>query len=159
MNYRRFAMTALLTTALAGCATAPAPQSLADVLAHNPSLSTLSGLVAKAGLTAALKASGPLTVFAPTNEAFQAVPAKTLEDLAKHPDQLKAVLAFHVLPTRILSADVRPGKVKSLQGSELALAKAGEFVTVEEAVVLQPDGAASNGVVHTVDRVLMPPKR
>ena len=97
-------------------------------------------------------------MFAPTNEAFKAVPAKTMDEL-KNPARLKEVLNYHVLPARLTAAQVKPGNVKTAQGGNLALAKAGDFVTVEEAMVQTADIAAVNGVVHTVDRVLLPPAR
>lgn len=145
---------------LAACATtAPAPVSVADTIARDPQLSTLNGLVHKAGLADQLKAAGPYTVFAPTNDAFAAVPAKTLADLGNNPAQLKEVLSYHVLPAKLMAADVKTSNAKTAQGANLALSKAGEFVTVEDAMVQTPDIVATNGVVHTVDRVLMPPRR
>lgn len=149
----------LLTLTLAGCATKPTPVSVADTIAANPELSTLNSLVVKAGLTDMLKGTGPYTVFAPTNEAFKAVPAKTLDDLAKDPAKLKAVLAYHVVPAKVLAADVKNGKAKSANGADLNLAVAGTFVTVEEGMVQTADITATNGVVHTLDRVLIPPTR
>lgn len=143
---------------LAACATtAPAPVSVADTISRNPQLSTLDGLVHKAGLSAMLKDAGPYTVFAPTNDAFKAVSAKTMDELARDPAKLKNLLSYHVLPVKVVAADVKPGNAKTAQGANLALAKAGEFVTVEDAMVQTPDILATNGVVHTVDRVLMPP--
>ena len=106
-----------------------------------------------------LRTGGPYTLFAPTNEAFQAVPAKTMAELAADPARLKAVLSYHVLPMRVAQADVKPGNVKSAEGANLALSRAGDFVTVEDAMVQTADIAASNGVIHTVDRVLIPPVR
>jgi uncharacterized surface protein with fasciclin (FAS1) repeats len=158
---RRILMAIPVAALLAACASQPQtpPVSVADTIARDPQLSTLSGLVQKAGPSETLKAAGPYTVFAPTNEAFQAVPAKTLDDLGRDPAQLKAVLSYHVLPAKVTSAEVRNGNAKTAQGGNVALAKAGEFVTVEDAMVQTADIAASNGVVHKVDRVLMPPKR
>ena len=146
---------------LAACASQPgsSPASVADTIAHDPQLSTLNGLVKQAGLVDTLKAAGPYTVFAPTNDAFKAVPAKTLEDLGKDPARLKAVLTFHVVPAKVTAAEVKPGNVKSAQGANLAMARAGQFVTVEDAMVEKADIMATNGVVHKVDRVLMPPLR
>jgi uncharacterized surface protein with fasciclin (FAS1) repeats len=72
---------------------------------------------------------------------------------------LRLVLTYHVLPAKVLAAEVHAGNAKTVNGATLALAKAGTFVTAEEALVQTPDQIASNGVVHTVDRVLMPPKR
>lgn len=159
MTTRRTLIAAGLALAITGCATTPAPVSVADTIATNPSLSTLNGLVAKAGLTDMLKGAGPYTVFAPTNDAFKAVPAKTLDDLGRNPEQLKAVLAYHVVPARVMSADVKNGKARSANGADLNLSRAGTFVTVEEGMVETADISATNGVVHTLDRVLMPPKR
>lgn len=149
--------TAVTAAVVAGCATGPRPVSVADTLATQARLSTLSSLVAKAGLTDTLKAGGPFTVFAPTNEAFAKVPAKTLETLASDPAQLKAVLGYHVLPVKVMAADVKNGNSKTLNGANVALSRAGNFVTVEEALVMTPDILATNGVVHVVDSVLLPP--
>jgi uncharacterized surface protein with fasciclin (FAS1) repeats len=140
-----------------GCASMSAPVSVADTIAKTPSLSTLNSLIATAGLTDALKGTGPFTVFAPSNDAFKAVPAKTLEDLGNHPDKLKDVLAYHVVAAKAMAADVKNAKVKSLNGADLELSKAGDFVTVESAAVTTADIVASNGVIHIVDTVLMPP--
>jgi uncharacterized surface protein with fasciclin (FAS1) repeats len=146
---------------LAACASQPvqAPVSVADTIARDPQLSTLSSLVARAGLSDALKAAGPYTVFAPTDAAFKAVPAKTMNELAANPARLKEVLNYHVLPARVTAAEIRTGSAKTAQGGNVALGRAGTFVTVEDAMMEQADIAASNGVVHKVDRLLMPPRR
>jgi len=144
---------------MTGCASVPAPVSVTETIAKTPSLSTLSGLIASAGLADTLNGAGPFTVFAPSNEAFKAVPAKTLEDLSKHPEKLKDVLTYHVVAGKSVAADIKNSKVKSLQGSELELSKAGEFVTVESAAVTTADIAATNGVVHIIDTVLIPPAK
>jgi len=146
---------------LAGCASQPpaGPKSVAETIAQDPQLSTLNGLVQQAGLVDTLKAAGPYTLFAPTNEAFKAVPAKTLDELGRDPALLKNVLSFHVLPAKLTAAEVKPGNVKTAQGANIALARAGDFLTVEDAMVQKADITASNGVIHKVDRVLMPPRR
>ena len=144
---------------MTGCASVPAPVSVTETIAKTPSLSTLSGLIASAGLADTLNGAGPFTVFAPSNEAFKAVPAKTMEDLGKHPEKLKDVLTYHVVAVKSVAADIKNSKVKSLQGSELELSKAGEFVTVESAAVTTADIAATNGVVHIIDTVLIPPAK
>lgn len=148
-----------MASLLSACATTPAPAPLADTLARDPQLSTFNRLAAQAGLAEELRAAGPVTVFAPSDDAFKAVPAKTMEALAADPAQLKAVLAYHVVDGRLASADVKPGTAKTRQGATVALAKAGSFVTVDDAVVQQPDIVATNGVAHVIDRVLMPPKK
>lgn len=156
----RFALILSAAALAAGCATtASGPVSVADTLARDPQLSTLNGLVQKAGLSDMLKSGGPYTVFAPTNEAFKAVPAKTMDELAANPARLKDVLSYHVLPAKVTAREVKPGAIKTAQGANVALARAGDFVTVEDAMVQSPDLLATNGVVHTVDRVLMPPVR
>lgn len=164
MNKRLALSTWVLISSLAllgGCAsTPPAPVSIADTIARTPELSTLNNLVTDAGLADVLRGPGPFTVFAPTNEAFETVPAKTMSELAGNKDLLKSVLSFHVMPGSLAAAAFTNTKVKSVQGAELNLARAGgDFVTVEEAVVVKADIAASNGTIHQVDRVLMPPKR
>ncbi|MCF8205256.1 MAG: fasciclin domain-containing protein [Methylotenera sp.] len=157
---RRSSLMALAAAALlAACATTPAPAPLTDTLARDPQLSTFNRLVAQAGLADELRTAGPLTVFAPSDEAFKAVPAKTMEALAADPAQLKAVLSYHIIDGRVTAADVKPGTAKTRQGASLALAKAGSFVTVDDAVVQQADVTATNGVAHVIDRVLTPPKK
>jgi uncharacterized surface protein with fasciclin (FAS1) repeats len=159
MLNRRFLVLAAAVAALAGCATSSTPVSVADTIAAQPQLSTLNGLVAKAGLNDTLKSSGPYTVFAPTNAAFAKVPAKTMDELAKDPAKLKAVLTYHLISGKIMAADVKNGDSKTVNGANVALSKAGEFVTVEEALVQTADISATNGVVHVVDAVLIPPAR
>jgi uncharacterized surface protein with fasciclin (FAS1) repeats len=145
--------------ALTACASVPQPVSVTDTIARTPELSTLSRLIAEAGLADTLRGAGPYTVFAPSNDAFKALPADALVKLAADKEALRGVLTFHVLPAKVLAAEVTTSSAKSVNGATLALSKAGTFVTVEEALVQSPDIIASNGVVHTVDRVLLPPKR
>lgn len=159
MLNRRVLSVALIAVAVTGCASVPAPVSVADTLTQNPSLSTLSGLMTQAGLSATLQGAGPFTVFAPSNEAFKSVPAKIMDDLAKHPDNLKNVLAFHITPARLTAADVTNSAAITLNGQNVALSKAGDFVTIEEAMVQTPDIQASNGVIHIIDSVLIPPHK
>ncbi len=150
---------AALTLGLAACATPPAPVPLADTLSRESSLSIFNKLVQQAGMSDSLRAAGPLTVFAPSDEAFKAVPAKTMDALAKDNAQLKAVLSYHIISGRVSAADVKNGNVQTLQGAKVALSRAGTFVTVEDAMVQQADISASNGMAHVIDRVLTPPKK
>lgn len=160
MTQRTLALLAATAAlALAGCASTPAPATIADTAARTPQLSTLSKLLADAGLADTLRGAGPYTVFAPSDEAFKAVPAATMAQLAKDKALLAAVLSYHVIPAKVSSAEVKTGNVKTVQGANVAVAKAGSFVTVEDAVVTQADVAATNGVVHVIDKVLMPPRR
>ena len=144
---------------LGGCATMQQPATIAGTAARTPQLSTLNKLIADAGLTETLSGPGPYTLFAPSNEAFKAVPAKTLADLASDKQLLKSVLTYHVVPGRITSADAKNSSVKSVQGANLAVSKAGSFVTVEDALVQTADVGATNGVVHVIDKVLIPPRQ
>lgn len=156
---RRTVLLSALLAALTGCATSPAPVTVADRLASTPSLSTLNSLVAKAGLTETLQAAGPYTVFAPSNDAFKAVPAATLNELSANPEKLKNVLSYHVVTGKTLSADVKNSNAKTISGAHIALSRAGDFVTVENAAVTEADLTASNGVVHIIDTVLLPPAK
>jgi uncharacterized surface protein with fasciclin (FAS1) repeats len=154
---RRAALAAVLMSLMAGCATVSAPVSVADTIANTPALSTLNSLVKSAGLTETLQSAGPFTVFAPNNDAFKAVPAKTMDALAKDPAALKNVLTYHVLPGKAMAANVKNSKAKTVNGAEVELSKAGDMVTIESAVVTQADLTATNGVVHIIDTVLIPP--
>ena len=153
------AATTMLVSLLAGCASTPTPANLAETTARTPQLSTLNKLIADAGLSDTLRGAGPYTVFAPSDEAFKAVPAKTMQELAGNREMLQSVLRFHILPGAVMAADVKVGNAKTVQGANVALGRAGTFVTVEEAMVQEADIKATNGVVHIVDRVLIPPKR
>jgi uncharacterized surface protein with fasciclin (FAS1) repeats len=144
---------------LQACATTGTPATVTDTAARTPQLSTLNRLIADAGLADTLRGPGPYTVFAPSDEAFKAIPAKTMAELAGNKELLKSVLSYHVVPGKVPAAEVKNGNVKTVQGANVALAKSGSFVTVEDAMVTQADVPASNGVVHVIDRVLMPPKK
>lgn len=144
---------------LTACASLPSPQPVASTIAGNPELSVLSSLIGKAGLDSTLNGAGSYTVFAPNNDAFKAVPTKVMNELAADPGKLKEWLTYHVVTSKAMAKDVKVGPVKTLQGSNIALAKAGDFVTVEDAMVQTADINATNGVVHIVDRVLVPPTK
>ena len=154
---RQLLIVVAAVVALSGCATRTSPVSVADTIAAKPELSTLSSLLVKAGLTDTLKGTGPFTVFAPTNAAFAKVPARTMDDLGKDPGKLKAVLTYHVVPGKVMAADVKNSTAKTVNGANIALSKAGDFVTVEDGMVQTADLAAINGVVHVIDSVLIPP--
>ncbi len=159
MNPRLLFVAASTTLALvAGCATTPSTTNVADTIAGAPQLSTLNKLVKDAGLADTLRSAGPYTVFAPTDEAFKAVPAATMSALGSDKERLKAVLMYHVVPGKVAAADIKNGPAKTAQGANVALARSGTFVTVDDAVVTSADLAATNGVVHIVDRVLLPPR-
>jgi len=154
-----FFAAALAMLLLAGCATTPSPTSIAETAARTPQLSTLNRLITQAGLTETLRGAGPFTVFAPSDEAFKAVPAKTLADLGADKELLRSVLTYHVVAGAMPASSVKNGNVKSVNGANLAMSKAGTILTVEDAVVVTADVVATNGVIHVIDRVLLPPKR
>ena len=146
-----------LVAFLGGCATTPAPTTITDTAARTPQLSTLTRLLGEAGLADTLRGAGPFTVFAPSDAAFKAVPEATMAQLAGDKEMLRSVLTFHVVPGKVMAADVKNGPAKSVQGANLALSRAGTFVTVEDAVVQVADVPVTNGVVHIIDTVLIPP--
>ncbi len=145
--------------ALGACASLSGPPTVADASPADAQLTTFHRLAKVAGLDDTLNGTGPYTVFAPSDAAFSAVPAKTLETLSADKEKLAAVLRYHVLAGKVTAEQVKNGPVKTLQGESVALSKSGSFVTVEDAVVTSADVPASNGVVHVIDRVLMPPAK
>ena len=121
---------------------------------------TLTKLVVKAGLADTLSNSGPYTVFAPTDAAFKKVPKSTLKSLARHPAKLRAVLLYHVVAGRVPSSQVVMLKsAKTLNGKSVRIHTAGGKVFVNNAKVTKADINASNGVIHVVNRVLIPPTK
>jgi uncharacterized surface protein with fasciclin (FAS1) repeats len=121
---------------------------------------TLASLLESAGLVDTLKGDGPFTVFAPTDDAFAALPAETLESLQQpeNADQLEAILLYHVAEGDVVSSDLSDGQeVTTVQGDALAIGVSDEGVTVNDANVVQADVEASNGVIHIIDAVLVPP--
>jgi uncharacterized surface protein with fasciclin (FAS1) repeats len=156
---RRSLTAMLLAGAACGFASAAEPVTVSQTIASQASLSTLNSLIVAADLQGALNGAGPFTVFAPSNDALKALPAAVLKDVSSDPAKLKNLLTFHVVPAAALAKDVKNGNVKALNGDTLALSKAGEFVTVENALVTTADIVASNGVVHIIDTVLIPPAK
>jgi uncharacterized surface protein with fasciclin (FAS1) repeats len=153
------------TLTLVGCATemsAPAPAANAvspmlTALREDAELSTFTQLIQSAGLVDAIS-SGPTTVFAPTNEAFKAVSAATLDKLSKDPEMLKSVLSYHVLPSKVTSASIDGSTpTVTLNGAKLGLSRAGDFITADDGLVTTADIEVGAGLIQKVDRVLMPP--
>ena len=130
--------------------------TVAGVIAAEPSLSALSQALADAGLVDALRKQPAATVFAPSDDAFAALPADALAALAADPEQLAQVLLHHVVAGTVMAADVAPGAVDTLAGDTLTLAADNGAVTVDGAAVTSADLLARNGVVHIVDSVLLP---
>jgi uncharacterized surface protein with fasciclin (FAS1) repeats len=121
---------------------------------------TLATLLKRAGLASALQQPGPFTVFAPTDAAFAKVPKKTLTALLRNKAQLKAVLLYHVVSGKVTAADVaKLRSAKTLNGMNVRIRVSGSNVFVNTARVTKPDVMAANGVIHVVNRVLIPPAR
>ena len=116
---------------------------------------TLVTAIKAAGLVDTLKGPGPFTVFAPTDEAFAKIPKADLDKLLADKAKLKSVLTYHVVSGKVMSTDIKPGKVKTVQGSDVTLSTTGG-VMVNNAKVVAADVPASNGVIHAIDTVLMP---
>ncbi len=145
----------LLAAALASAALAAQAKDIVDTAVAAGSFKTLATALTAAGLIDTLKGKGPFTVFAPTDEAFAKIPKADLDALLKDKAKLTAVLTYHVVPGTVMAKDVKAGKVKTVQGSEITVATTGG-VTVDSAKVTKTDIVASNGVIHVIDSVIMP---
>ena len=137
--------------------------TLVDIAAGNEDFSTLVAAVKAAGLAETLQGEGPFTVFAPTNEAFAKLPEGTVEELLKpeNRDKLTAVLTYHVVPGKVTSKDVgKLDSAKTVQGSDIAIkvSKKGG-VSINDAMVVATDIEASNGIIHVIDSVILPPAK
>ena len=117
---------------------------------------TLVKAVQEAGLVETLKGKGPFTVFAPTDEAFAKLPAGTLDALLKDRQKLAAILTYHVVPGKVMAAQVKPGQVKTVQGQSLTVTSRSGAVMVDNAKVVKADIVADNGVIHVIDTVVLP---
>ncbi len=138
-----------------GSATAALAADIVETAVQAGSFKTLVAAVQAAGLVDTLKGPGPFTVFAPTDEAFAKVPKDALDALLKDKAALTKVLTYHVVSGKVMAADVKAGKVRTVQGAELTLGTTGG-VTVDNARVTAADVVASNGVIHVIDTVVMP---
>lgn len=138
-----------------GALTAAHAKDIVDTAVSAGSFKTLVTAVQAAGLVDTLKGPGPFTVFAPTDEAFAKIPKADLDALLADKEKLTAVLTYHVVPGKVMAADVKAGKVKTVQGSEITVATTGG-VKVDAANVVKTDIVADNGVIHVIDSVIMP---
>lgn len=156
------AATTSSAAASAPAASAPAEPAtvgtIVEIAVGNPDFSTLVAAVGAAGLVETLNGEGPFTVFAPTNEAFAALPAGVLDALLlpENKDALVKILTYHVVPGTVMAADVAAGDVATVEGQNITIATDGG-VTVNGAAVVQTDIVGSNGVIHVIDQVLLPP--
>jgi len=131
---------------------------IVDTAVDAGSFKTLASALAAADLISTLKGEGPFTVFAPTDAAFAKLPPGTLADLLKpeNKDQLVALLTYHVVPAKVTASEITDGSVETVAGDPVTLSVADGMVMVNDATVVEADIMGSNGVIHVIDKVIMP---
>jgi len=142
-------------SALSFAALSAQAKDIVDTAVGAGQFKTLATALQAAGLVDTLKGPGPFTVFAPTDEAFAKIPKAQLDALLADKAKLTAVLTYHVVSGKVMAKDVKAGKVRTVQGSDLTVATA-SGVMVDGAKVTATDIAADNGVIHVIDSVIMP---
>lgn len=156
------ATAAVIGVTLGSVDTRAAQKDIVETAVDAGKFKTLATALGAADLVATLKGRGPFTVFAPTDEAFAKLPAGTIDNLLKpeNKDQLVAILTYHVVPGKVMAADVVTlDEIKTVNGKMLDIETKGDAVMVNEATVTTTDINASNGVIHVIDTVIMPPQR
>jgi uncharacterized surface protein with fasciclin (FAS1) repeats len=154
---RRLAMATAIAIAFTAAPASAQTKNLVDTASAAGSFSTLVRALKATGLNDTLKGTGPFTVFAPTDEAFKKLPEATRELLRKDRNFLKAVLSYHVVAGKVMAADVvKLNQAKTVQGQSVTIAATGSAVSVDNAKVIKTDVAASNGVIHVIDTVMLP---
>jgi uncharacterized surface protein with fasciclin (FAS1) repeats len=146
----------LMTTSLVFAFGTAQAADIVDTAKSAGSFNTLVAAVQAAGLVDTLKGPGPFTVFAPTDEAFASIPKDKLDALLKDKAALTKVLTYHVVPGKVMAADVKAGAVKTVEGSALSISMNGGKVGVNNANVVKTDVLADNGIIHVIDKVVMP---
>jgi uncharacterized surface protein with fasciclin (FAS1) repeats len=150
------------------CLTAPitraeeaAKKNIVETAVAAGSFNTLVAAVKAAGLVETLSGAGPFTVFAPTDEAFAKLPAGTLDDLLKpeNKEKLAGILTYHVVSGKVMAADVKTGEVATVNGAKAKLNVSSDGVTIDKAKVVKTDIETSNGVIHVIDAVILPPAK
>ena len=134
-----------------------AEMDIVDTAVAAGDFTTLAKLLTDAGLVETLKGDGPFTVFAPTDDAFAKLDAATLEAVQNDPELLKRVLTYHVIAGEVMAADVKPGEVETVSGDKVTISVKDGNVYVNDAMVVTTDIETSNGVIHVIDAVLVPP--
>lgn len=155
---RLFASLVVVSLMAAGTASlrADQPKDIVDTAIAAGNFKTLAKALTAAGLVDTLKGAGPFTVFAPTDEAFAKLPAGTLDALLKDKAKLRAVLTYHVVPGKVMAADVmKLTEAKTVQGQKVAIDTT-NGVKVDNATVAKTDIVCSNGVIHVIDSVILP---
>jgi uncharacterized surface protein with fasciclin (FAS1) repeats len=147
-----------LMSSLPAASSSAQPQDIVGVAAGAGSFNTLVAAVKAAGLVETLQGAGPFTVFAPTDEAFAKLPKGTVESLLlpENKQKLIAILTYHVLPAKVMASEVKTMQAKTVNGEQLAITVGNGGVQVNNAKVVATDVAASNGVIHVIDTVLLP---
>jgi uncharacterized surface protein with fasciclin (FAS1) repeats len=151
LDIKTFAAILLLALAHAAGAT-----DLVEKSASSTNLRIFTAALKASGLDDSLKSGGPYTVFAPEDGAFSKLPAGSWEALSKDKARLATVLSHHIIPGKMLVAELKPGKTNTLQGDPLTLKSDNGKVTVDQANVIESDVAADNGVIHVIDTIVMP---
>ncbi len=131
-------------------------KDIVDTAVEAGQFNTLATALKAAGLVETLKGPGPFTVFAPTDEAFAKIPKADLDALLKDKAKLTQVLTYHVVPGKVMAKDVKPGAVKTVQGSSVTVKTSAGKVMVDNATVNKTDLMADNGVIHVTDSVILP---
>jgi uncharacterized surface protein with fasciclin (FAS1) repeats len=155
-------ISSLAITVSAATAPAAADRDIVDTAVAAGSFKTLAKALAAADLVGTLKGPGPFTVFAPTDDAFAKLPAGTLETLLKPENKakLRRILTYHVVAGTVMAADVvKLQSAKAMSGDSLTIASGSGGVTVDKAKVVTTDIAATNGVIHVIDRVILPAEK
>jgi uncharacterized surface protein with fasciclin (FAS1) repeats len=146
----------LAISALSLAALSAQAKDIVDTAVAAGSFKTLVTALQAAGLVETLKGPGPFTVFAPTDAAFAKIPKADLDALLANKAKLTKVLTYHVVPGKVMAADVKAGPVKTVEGSMIQISTTGG-VKVNNANVVKTDIGADNGVIHVIDTVIMPP--
>jgi transforming growth factor-beta-induced protein len=134
--------------------------NIVEIAVADGRFKTLVAAVTAAGLADTLKGAGPFTVFAPTDDAFAKLPKGTVEGLLKDTPKLKDILLYHVVPGKVMAADVaKLSTAKTVEGKPVTLKVDGNKVMVNDAKVIIADLPASNGVIHVLDKVILPPSK
>lgn len=148
----------LLSASFASAEPEAKAKSLVEVASSNKDFSTLVAAVKAADLAETLSGEGPFTIFAPTNDAFAKLPKGTVEELLKpeNKKKLQAILTLHVVGAKVMAADVKPGKVKTVNGALVEITVKEGSVAVNGAKVIKTDIVGTNGVIHVIDTVILP---
>ena len=157
MLRRTFIAAAAVSTLATGAFAQDATMDVVDTAIDAGNFTTLVAAIETAGLVETLKGEGPFTVFAPTDEAFAALPEGTVEGLLEDPEALAGILTYHVVPGNVMSTDLTDGMTaETVNGAEVTIT-VGDMVMVNDATVTTADIEATNGVIHVIDTVIMPP--